>query len=163
MSENKHELAPFVFQGHTIPVSVTDSGNFSAGIDGITYQNLLRHKLEEQLRTVVKRRAAKVAVPFCMPDGMHGTGPASIRRGTATGLHATSGKILVRWADGEAGQIGAFSSGALGDLTDEERALGSTLAENTRAARQDFEGWCRAHAVPLNHLVDTAIRETAGG
>jgi hypothetical protein len=73
------------------------------------------------------------------------------RHGEATGIHAANRNILVRWADGERGQLGMTrDSQLLGGMTEDESRTWLRLTETVNAADRDIYAFREAHKIDLH-------------
>lgn len=108
-------------------------------------------KAKAQARTWVAKRKVKVAVPFFSPT----TGQAGI----ATGLHARTRSVLVRYDDGETDQIMPHTT-VLGGDTPREKVEEMTAAQDEvrrlRGVARDIQ---EAHELKLGAAVERAIEE----
>jgi hypothetical protein len=114
--------------------------------------------LRDRLLEETKRQAVKVRVPFSAVTKRGGKW--EYRAGVATGVHATSRKLLVRWSDGESEQLARYST-LMRPLAPEVAAEAVRVheeEERARDARHDFEqGW----ALDVTKEVEAAIAREA--
>jgi hypothetical protein len=135
----------------------TATGLFWMYVDGQKVEDESVAGLRKKAERVLRQAAVKIEVPFSTLDG------GALRHGTATGLHARNRTVLVRWDDGETGQLGKFGRAtAFARLTDEQTAAYADLLARQRAISGDRKAFEAEHGVDLRELVSEAVRAAAG-
>jgi hypothetical protein len=127
--------------GVTIPIQVTDRGDWRAEYDGRIQSYPTREKLEARLKTLTRQSAVKVEIPVVRVTRSHDG--ATRVRATLTGIHGANGNVLgTLHYGGRRGDIKEQfartygSSGELwfgGDVTDEQ------IAEYAELRRVKYE------------------------
>lgn len=108
-------------------------------------------------RLLAASKGLKVAVPFVYHDKYARTGNG-LRRGTATGIHASSRNVLIRWANGEADQLHSYGGGdVFGGLTTADFEYYGALLEERKRIEADIRAFVSAHSIDLSKLVKTAL------
>lgn len=93
------EIKPVTIGKVRIPVQVDELGKFSADLNGHRYEADSRSDLKGLLEKAALANRAKTAVKFTK---VYGNG---VSHGTATGIHAGTGNVLVTWDSGRKDQL----------------------------------------------------------
>jgi hypothetical protein len=113
--------------GETYPVEINDDGMFRVDLRG---GNQVKAPSLEELQRKARKVKTAFTFPFTQIQGR------KIRHGTITGIHASSGNLLVLWDDGEREQMSSWQgNGSMTRLTDAE-------ADELRKIRE----WTYVHA-----------------
>lgn len=143
-----------VIKGRTISITVEDDGIFRATMDGDAYRDTTKRGLEEQLTRAMQQAKVKISVPFTQVDAEGGT----FNSGTATGKHATQGRILVRWDSGRAAAIAVYEARSmLTPLTPPEKAELQSLLDAWTGARRELIDFRNHHRLDLAREVDREL------
>ena len=145
-------------RGTTVDVTLSNSHDrngmvmvFTAHWNGTRYHDAAWEGLRKKLITASKN--LKVEVPFF---DVHNTAS-----GVATGIHANSGNILVRWANGKTDQLSSWllrSGSVLRGLSDEEVAEFVSLKAAVVAAEGALEEFRDARDINLKQAVLDALK-----
>jgi hypothetical protein len=148
------EVHPIEVRGQSYTVQLDEDGTFraynEAGMKVATAQT--RRDLASALGQLTRQASAAVSVLFTMlVDGQ-------ARHGEATGLHATTRNILVRWADGKREQLSMVrGSDLLGGMTEAEGLEWARLTEAVNAAGRDIYAFREAHTIDLYAKIRAAM------
>jgi hypothetical protein len=93
------KLTTLEIRNTPVTVNVDTFGSFSAEIGAQAVRAQTLDELRAKLMAVSKRAAVKVEIPFDLVRG------GTTRRGTITGRHQTTRKLLVRWDKGGTDQL----------------------------------------------------------
>jgi hypothetical protein len=148
-------IRPIQSRGITLEVGVDEGGVFYTTLSGVRYTDTHYKGLIEQIDKATKQERAKVTVPFVV---IGGDGPA---RGTAYGVHASSGQVLARFGDGPAKQLRTYGE-YLASLNDADMAELTVLYEAKRKADAELEAFKKAHVLHLHQAVEIALARTTG-
>jgi len=154
------EVHPIRVRGQKYTVQLDEGGVFhaysDAGIEAATSET--RRGLLDALTKQTKVAAATVSVPITrLADG-------KARHGVATGIHASTRNILVRWDDGEREQLRSVRTDILGGMTADEGAEWASLVEAQNAAGRAIYAFRQAHKIDLFAELRAAIAaQLAGG
>ena len=125
--------------GKDYPVDVDEeSGVFSIYMGG-DHGHIRADSLAE-----LTRKARKIKAKFELPFSR--VTQDRVEHGTVTGLHATNGNLLVKWASGKTEQIPAYSgytNGSMPRLTDEETAEAERLLKARNEAVRALDAFVR--------------------
>jgi hypothetical protein len=138
-------------RGQKVPVGVSSHGIFSAGIAGKNYSSATLDGLRASLLEASRKAAARVAVPF--------TATAYGDRlwdGTATGIHATTGKVLYRDSRGKNGQLEPYNT-VYRPLTEQEKAEYAGLNAALREAQEAMNDWRETRSFRVGTAVQEAV------
>jgi hypothetical protein len=139
--------------GVTVPIFVTDDGNWQAEFDGRTQSYPTREKLENRLKTLTRQSAVRVEIPVIKVERTYDG--ARFIRATLTGIHGANGNVLgvLHYGDrrGDVKEQFSRSYGSSetffgGDLTDEQlkeyaelRRVASEAGQAVREAEKRYE------------------------
>lgn len=154
------EVHPLVARGQKIRVWLNPGGMFRATLDGGNsyIQAATRESLTGKLSAALREASVQVQVRFTMMSSGGG-----IRRGTATGIHAGNGNLLVTWADGSKGQLDKYqaSRSVMTDLDDADVLDAERLHHAVAAAGRAYVAFAQKHEFGLHKAVTDAIAEAA--
>ncbi len=155
------KLMAMEVRGVSYDVFVGEDGKFRAdpGLPGEEVPWPSSDTLEGLRKTLLeksRRRQAKVSVPFVGVQYPTTKPVPEIRKGVATGFHASTGKILVTWAGGKSEQYDPFRD-TFRPLSDEEKQEFLRLEGEYRKAREKWEAFKGVVKINLHQEVRTAI------
>jgi len=78
--------------GVTVPIFVTNNGNWEAAFDGRTQSYPTREKLEARLKTLTRHAAVRVEIPVVKVERRGGD--VTFTRVTLSGIHGGNGNVL---------------------------------------------------------------------
>lgn len=140
--------------GQEYPVELLVSRKFSCRVAGHECVAARWDELVPIVRKEARKLTAKVAVRFAAENG---------RLGTATGFHARTDDVLVRWDDGERDNGNSVYAPLRPDVDREELARLMRASREAEAALEKFREANRLGRSPLRILVrqaiDDAVRE----
>lgn len=168
---NKYDAGAIEANGVTVPVQVTDQGDWQAEYDGRTLRYPARDKLEAALKRLTKRAAVVVAVPVVQIEKRHNR--VTRTRATATGIHGANGNVLVTLHKGGrqgdvkeqvSARYGSHGSGLWfgGDVTDEQILEFSRLVTAAYEAKQAVDAMEERLSINLFKAVETAVAAVSG-
>jgi hypothetical protein len=116
------------------PVRLTRWHRFAVTVAGASVESERWDDLEAKIRTAGRKAAVKVSVPFVTRSG---------RVGTATGIHAGTKRVMVRWADsGKTEQADAINEPLRADV---DLVKLRELNEAVRDADRALKEFCRTN------------------
>ena len=148
------EVHPIELRGQRFTVRLDEAGTFrafnEAGAEAATSQT--RQGLISDLSALTKQASAAVSVPITVLVN------GEARHGEVTGVHAANRNFLIRWADGECGQLSAVrSSDVLGGMTEDEGREWARLTEAVLAAGRGLHAFRETHQIDLHAKVRAAM------
>lgn len=87
-----HPAGVIEANGITVPIFVSDTGDWQAEFDGRTQSYPTREKLENRLKVLTRQSAVKVEIPVVRITPSHDG--ATLVRATLTGIHGANGNVL---------------------------------------------------------------------
>ncbi len=144
-------------RGTEVEVTVDEHGIFHATLGQASFAAETYKSLHERLITASRRAAVKVSVPFTtlirdrLSDSKH-----VIRNGTATGIHATTREILVRWDDGSAGKLRGYSYDVMERLDADETATLASMITASDEARDSLLAFMAARKLSIHRVITEA-------
>lgn len=154
-------------RGTRYPVTVSDSGYWSATIEGDReYASLTKEELRKSVMAGTLRKRAVIDVPFRVLDHDRTAG-WQVRHGTVTGKHAGTGQYLVTWANGRKTQEDfRYGTATLRPLSGGEEARWIELAEASRLAAKALKAFEGEHGFTLSkevgEAIEAGVRQAAG-
>jgi len=116
----------------TVKVAGTEYPVYIRDTDGVFFATVgPSEQITADSYAELEKKARRIKVKFELPFTQ--ITDSGVRHGTVTGLHATSGNLLVRWDNGQTEQISGWSgqgANTMPRLTDEEA---TTAVELVRA------------------------------
>lgn len=95
------------YRGTKYPVTINDFGRFQVLIEGHDVQSDRYADLDAQVQKIPRK---KIAVPVIRVRRSNNEADnPEIRHGTITGRHIDGRTLLIRWADGETGQVRSYN------------------------------------------------------
>lgn len=141
--------------GQEFAVFVDAQGNFSALLEDERLCRPSRAELAKLLQATLRRRHARVELPF-----VYSQGKSDCRRVVVTGIHATRDTLLVRWPDsGKTGELEAYC--LLRDMTDAELTTLRGLMQAYRRAADELVDFRKTLTVDARKLVEEAIAQAS--
>lgn len=161
MADNEYPAAPLTVKGLDFEVVTDPDGNWRTRFNGMAVTAPTRGELAAAVERVIPK-AAKVAVPFV---ALLGSGnDQQGRRGTAYGIHAGTGHILVTWDDGTKGSLSSLITTARQMLdAGADPAEWNRLHKAYVEAAQAMHRYQQAHQYDLRRKVSDAIRAAMAG
>jgi hypothetical protein len=160
MADNAENIKvhPIVVRGKTYEVTINSNGYFSVQIDkDRSIGGNTREELRRALMKASLRKDARVAVPFIVVK----TG-SKLRSGVASGFHAGTGKILVKWSDGTSDQLNSYEyEHYLVPLNPEELDRLQRLETNYRDAKATYDKFIQDHKLNLANEINRLTEEAA--
>jgi hypothetical protein len=146
-----YAVGPITVNGRDFPVTFNSrSGTFTADVDGRGVGAQVWDDLRQRVTVEERRTRVKVAVQFVDPE--------SGRKGTATGLHASTRRPLIRWADGGTAQDDVREP----LRPDTDTAKLAELVAASRSAERALRNFRSEHRLPdgyqLSGIVEAAIK-----
>jgi hypothetical protein len=155
MGGERYPAGQLDIKGMEFEITVDDDGEWGAVLDGSRVKAATREQLQAALLRATRQARAKVSIPFLAVEDewREGRRVKSIRRGTATGLHASSHHVLVIWGDGTKGRYSGHLE--LAEDTDEGewRRLYQAMTD-ARNALTEFE---RAHKISITKEIKAEL------
>jgi hypothetical protein len=157
---SEHVLRTTEVRNVKFEISVDDrTGQFIARADGFTdARGTTLEALTDQLKVKTSQARVKTRIPFSRTVYDWKTGKDVIRHGTATGIHAQNGSVLVSWDDGGTSQLPRYNPGITTrplDKDAETRWL--DLSFKVKAAKTALEAFEAAHKIDLLTEVEAEI------
>ena len=145
-------------KGVAYKIRVDDAGKWIACPGHEVVEADSRDALGKAIEQHTRKATAKIAVPFVqlLSDG------ARARRGTATGLHSGRGNILVRWSNGETGQLATYER-VVHELTEEQITWWIAKRQEATAALNELHAFEKAHEIKLASAVKEALNAAVSG
>jgi hypothetical protein len=147
-------------RGKDYPVELTSYGIFVVTMDGDRYSAETYEGLRAKLMGVTRRKSYKVSIPFCelVYAGYGQDRHAEIRNATATGIHAKTRAVLIRWEDtGRADTIEGYNAIKMEPLSAEDGVAYIRLTEAHAAAQHALTEFRQAHKIDLRDAIRDAI------
>lgn len=150
--------------GVEVEIHATENGYWQVRLPGDdSYGGLGQadtlEKAKQQARTALAKKKVKVSVPFTII--WHSNDTAEARRGTATGIHAKSYDVLVRYADGEADTIGSYGTVFRDDVPQDVIDRYILLSTEMRKKQVEMRTIENQHKLDLKKAVREAIEAEA--
>lgn len=138
-----------------VEIFVDDDGQFSAMAEGTRCSSTLLVKVEEQIRAAIRQRV-RISIPALLL-----THDQEISKVTVTGVHASTGNLMLRDEDGGTQQLGWHRHGdvllqAGADVAEHQRLIKASerVAENLRE-------WVAANTLDKRAAVEEARQRGA--
>lgn len=157
-------------RGMKFDLQVTENGYWITFFQNSRVSSITLEGLEEELRKLTKKAAAKISVPFTVIMSRGYSGPLMPKHGTATGLHSGNGNVLVEWRNGQKGQFdtGYRSSDAsyrrlTAEESDEIIRLRKAVSDAT-SALNEYEHPLRINLkTEVQKALEAAVQEDTSG
>jgi hypothetical protein len=145
------EITKVTIRGAQVPVSVDETGTFLANLAGTVYTSDSLDGLRDKLMNESRKAAAGIAIPFTHHyDG-------KIRRGVATGFHASRRVVLVRWESGQAGDLSGYAGIVLKPLSAAEEKQLRGLIDAVKTTNDALKAFNMLHQLDVRDAVQRAI------
>ena len=153
------KLGTIDVRGRKIDVEVREDGKFFANFEGDYFEDVTKEGLRKKLDGVIKRRSAKVSIPFVVIErdrwGQDENEKLKLRVGTITGKHASNRNYLVTWEGGDKEQV--YSSGLAGAVPLELKAEFEMIVRKMREAQAAYDKYVKEHGIDLTEQVDAVV------
>lgn len=132
-------------RGTNYPVYADARGTLGAVMGGTEYVGSSMDTLRTYMMAASRRQQVKVSVPFSkLITGTYDPERATVQHGVATGIHASSGNVLIRWQDGKTEQASGYS-GYMQPLSQDESSEYIRLHQAKAAANKALSQFEEAH------------------
>lgn len=165
----QHSAGTITANGVSVPIFVTDQGDWTAAHAGRELRYESREKLEAAIKRLTKTTTTPVAVDFVRIEKRGDQGIVRTR-GTATGIHSGNGNVLVVWHTRHGGDqkdqtkpAGGWHSTTadFGDVSDEVLAEYRDLVIAKAQAEAAERAFVDKHKIDLKDEVLKAIKGAA--
>jgi hypothetical protein len=145
-------------RGKKIELEYNDnSGLFGASIDGDYFEADTREGLRKKLDGAVKRRMAKISIPFVVLEtDRYDENKGKLKVGTITGLHGNNRNYLVTWDKGQKAQVSSWE--LKGAVPLEKRAEFEPVVKAMLDAQKVYDAFISEHGINLEKEVDAIVR-----
>lgn len=140
-------------------IFVTDFGSWNGSYQGKEYSASSRDLLEAKLKTAAKKEKIRVKIAFTLL--VRTREGARTRDGDATGLHAGTGRVLVRWSNGDADQVNNYhgpDGSYYTHLTSEQKVEILELHRARAVIMDKIDAFDKQNAIRLADVVENAIQ-----
>jgi ribosomal protein L35AE/L33A len=132
----EHAAGILARAGEKFPLRVDDDGNWLTAAFGREVKQPTRAKLVTEIDRMLRLEKKAVHIPFTFMQSKS-NGYLTLAHGVVTGIHGSTGNLLVSWDGGTNGQLSGYGSDVLKRLNPSDEEKLRTLA---REAYQASEG-----------------------
>lgn len=128
--------------GETINLRVDDDGNWLAQVAGRDLKSPARDKLVTEIDRVLRLEKKAVHIPVTVVEKGN-NGYVTVKHGVVTGVHGSSGNLLISYDGGGSGQITGYGLELMKRLSDKEEKTLRVLTKqshDTGEALREFTG-----------------------
>lgn len=166
---SSYDAGEITTNGVSVPIKVTDDGDWTAEYAGQHLRTDSRDKLKGRLARLTRSSKVEVAVPVVKVRlaGL-GNDTVVVTRGVAYGLHGGTGNVMVTWTikgketKEQLSSYGYSETYIAGDVTDEELKDYAAMMKAKAELRSREEGWLKRHRIDPKKAVQQAIEARMG-